>query len=165
MSSLLTTSLQQTTTFDTTPKTTTTPTTTLSQTTLSQTTLSQTTTPTTTPTTTSLQITSQTTFRETLPPRPTTIQTTTAQPNDSIYQLGFIVGMGLMGGFLILIVTFMIVTSCQRAYKAKKKRLALKEDDKILKVENDDAYASDAYTSDAYTSEDSPLPLEEIKIV
>jgi hypothetical protein len=144
------------TTLQTTLKTTTLQTTPLLQTTLQTTTLktiSQTTSDTT-----------QTTLRITLPPLSTTQLETTA-PDDSIFKLGFIVGMGLMGGFVILVVTFMIVTACQRAYKAKKKRLALIQNDVLKQEDECENNNEDDYTSDACTSEDCSAPLEEIKII
>ena len=48
----------------------------------------------------------------------------TSEPaeSDEFYDLGFVIGMSLMGGFFLMILIFVIVTSCQRAIKAKKKK-------------------------------------------
>ena len=50
----------------------------------------------------------------------TTTTTTTTQP---IYtQLGFIVGMSIMGGLILMVSLFMIITACQRAHKRRAKK-------------------------------------------
>lgn len=55
--------------------------------------------------------------------------TSTTTPIPKFYQLGFIVGMSIMGALILAITLFMIITACQRAHKKKSKKPAAKKED------------------------------------
>jgi large-conductance mechanosensitive channel len=52
---------------------------------------------------------------------PTTLDITTT-PIPQFYELGFIVGMSIMGGLILMVALFMFITACQRAYKKRAKK-------------------------------------------
>ena len=71
-------------------------------------------------TNTSTTITSHTTTKFVFPTTVPSLQNTS-----EIFDLGFVIGMSIMGGFILMVVLFMSITACQRAWKAKKKKVPL----------------------------------------
>lgn len=51
---------------------------------------------------------------------PLTQQPSQSTPKPLFFELGFIVGMSIMGGLILMIILFMSITACQRAHKRKK---------------------------------------------
>jgi hypothetical protein len=63
----------------------------------------------------------------------TTTSSIGATSKPLFYQLGFIVGMSIMGGMILMIILFMTITACQRAHKRKAKNRKVEQTGKKSK--------------------------------